>query len=163
VKERKELAGPVKRLTDMPDAVRASAWVNMRHQSRLAAIFFWIEEKMHLAVGLLARCAWWVVLYWILFATLPFDAIERGIPAVRNFIVLTFALSLALTVITHWLGIQMGVPRIDRTYPVLGDSAATSEFKWLALPMLAFAALLFVSCANHSHGAITGPSICRQP
>jgi transitional endoplasmic reticulum ATPase len=145
-----------KTLSEMPDAVRASAWVNMRHRSKLAAGFFWVEEKMHLAVGLLARCSWWVVLYWLAFARLPFDSIAAGIPAVRNFIVLTFALTLALTVVTHWIGIQMGVPRGDKTYPVLGDSAATKEFKWLALPMLAFGSLLFLSCINRSHGAING-------
>jgi hypothetical protein len=145
-----------KHLSEMPEAVRASAWVNLRHQSRLAASICWFEGKLDYVVGLLARCAWWVVFYWLLFARLPIDAVADGIPKVRNFIVITFALTLTLAVITHWIGIQLSVPRADKNYPVLGDAGVTTEFKWLALPMLAFSALLFVSCFLHTHGAVQG-------
>jgi transitional endoplasmic reticulum ATPase len=145
-----------KTLSEMPDSVRGSAWVNSRHQSRFAGTVCWLEEKLHLTVGLLARCSWWVVLYWLVFARLPIDSIADGIPRVRTFIVFTFALTLGLTLMTHWIGIQLSVPRADKAYPVLGDADVTTEFKWLALPMLAFSSLLFLACANRTHGAING-------
>jgi transitional endoplasmic reticulum ATPase len=148
--------GAGKTLSEMPDSIRGSAWVNLRQQSRLAAIICWIEEKLHLTVGLLARCSWWVVAYWLFFARLPIEAVADGVPAVRNFIVVTFALTMALAVTTHWIGIQLSVPRADNAYPVLGDADVTTEFKWLAIPMLLFSALLFLSCVNRTHGAING-------
>jgi hypothetical protein len=145
-----------KSLSDMPDAVRASVWANMRHYSRLAECVCWLEEKLYVGVAVLARFAWWVVVYWVLFARIPVDAIADGIPKVRNFIVVTFALTMAMALVTHWIGIQLFVPRADKAYPVLGDACVTSEFKWLALPMLVFSALLFLSCHHRTHGAVHG-------
>jgi transitional endoplasmic reticulum ATPase len=145
-----------KTLSEMPESVRGSAWVNLRHQSNLAAGLCWLAAKLDFAVTLLARGAWWVVVYWLIFARIPIDAIADGIPKVRNFIVFTFALTFGLAIATHWIGIQLRVPRADKAYPVLGDARVTTEFRWLALPMLSFAALLFVSCATNTHGAVLG-------
>jgi transitional endoplasmic reticulum ATPase len=145
-----------KTLDNMPDSVRGSAWTNARQHSRIAAAMCWIEEKLHMACVIVAYFSWWAVAYWLFLWLLPIYQLEKGVPALRNFVVVTYAMALCLLLFTHWLGLQTKIPRAERGWPALSDANSTHEFRQLAISVLAFSALLFAAAFARSHGSVTG-------
>lgn len=144
-----------KSLAEMPDHVRSSAWCNSGETSYWAGFVCWLHEKLYMGCCYLSMASFWVLIYWLLIANIPLDFIANGIPATKNFIVITFAATLGLLVVTHWLGIQTKIPREDKSYPVLSDAAVTFVFRILGWSMAAFAALLIAASIFKTHGAVT--------
>ncbi|MDO9099220.1 MAG: AAA family ATPase, partial [Caldisericota bacterium] len=144
-----------KPLSQMPDAVRASAWVNRRNLSLVARVVCGLEDKLFMTCWYLATLSWWVIGYWLLIANLPIESIAQGIPGMKRFIVATYAATFCLTLFTHWLGIQTKVPRADKAYPVLSDANASIVFKHLGYSLTVFIVLLVGSSLLKTHGATT--------
>lgn len=138
-----------KNLASMPLHIRRSSWSNSTVW--YAPLLMWLHEKLYFALSFPVMFSWLAVAYWATLANIPF--LEDSLPAVRTFSVrLFFALALGILV-SHWLALQLHVPRADKEYPVLTDRYTVSTVLWgrgfdgnyllgLALPAICFGLLL---------------------
>lgn len=145
-----------KTLESMPEAVRQSCLHNRRAFSTFAAVVCGTEEKLGVAAYVLAGFSWWTVVWWLIVWFLPTEAFVRGIPTFERVAVLGFAITFAMNLISHFLGVVAWVPRAEKGWPALGDAAATEGFRMLAAPILVLSALLFASVFLKTHGAASG-------
>lgn len=152
-----------KTLLNMPAHVYESAL--SRRNSWVGDLYRWFREKANLALGYASVFSWWTVGYWVLWANLPFDSVQAQIPAMRDFIVLTFALNAVAILALHILELICNKPMAERGWPCVAGSNARvlwggawweqdkSVMMCMGLPAMVFGALLLMSTYMGWHGS----------
>lgn len=154
-----------KTLANMPQPVWHSAIaMSQRWPARLIVRAI---EKAALFHSVLAAFAWWTLAYWAMAGILPFDGIRSGIPAMQNFIVVCFALHVAVTLFLHFLQLLTLKPLAERGWPCISNGTAKSAlaadfatdgfyfYGGIALPATAFGLALLASSYFLTHGAVS--------
>lgn len=103
---------------------------------------------MYMALGYAVGFVWWVYVYWLLVRNINIDFITDRVPAVRTFIVVSFAVCMVWGILGHLLEVVRRVPREDPTYPLVGEGCIPEVIRKLSYHMLAFAALLLVTAKS---------------
>lgn len=150
-----------KTFSNMPAAVRASALVN-RHQW-YARAYMHLCERIHVWMDYLVTFSWWTVLYWLVVAKLPFQAIHESIPAVVDFIFKSYLLTFVAVMALHFFETLAFVPLPAKGWPNVGlgtahtlwgggrKSGAYSPVFSLAASATVFGSLLVMASLMSSH------------
>lgn len=154
-----------KTLLNMPVHVYESAL--SRRNSWIGDLYRWFREKANLGLGYTSLFSWWTVGYWVLWANLPFDSVQAQIPAMRDFIVMTFVLNAVAILVLHVLELLCNKPLAERGWPCISGSNARvlwggawweqdkSVMMCMGLPATVFGVLLLMSSYMGWHGSST--------
>jgi transitional endoplasmic reticulum ATPase len=143
---------PQKSLANMPYAVRFSALCNSGYW--LAKVLTWIFEKSYFAWCFVVMFSWWVPIYWLVLANLPFEWAVNSVALMRSFIFEYYAVLFVFWLVLHWVRLYMAVPRADREFPLVGNGMSGNFVRHLALHVAGFAIMLWAAVLWGTHSSV---------